>query len=123
MKRNVLLNSMITLAVGLAIGITIGWVLWPVEYTNTPPQLLRQDYRDDYVIMVAETYSVEQDLGLAADRLDLIAPGEPQRPVIELANRLIDAGGNTAALTALAELARDLGVDNEAIRLHLGEAE
>ena len=123
MKRNMLVRSLITLTVGLAIGIAISWVLWPVEYTNTSPQLLRQDYRDDYVIMVAETYSVVHDLESATDRLGLIAPGEPGRPVIELAERLIDAGEDTADLVHLTELAQDLGVDSQEIVPYLGEAQ
>ena len=122
MKRNVLVRSLITLAVGLAIGVAIGWVLWPVEYTNTSPQFLRQDYRDDYVTMVAETYFVERDLERATDRLGLIALGEPERPVIELAERLIDAGDDTTDLVYLAELARDLGVDSQSILPYLGAA-
>lgn len=122
MKRNVLVRSLITLAVGLAIGLAVGWVLWPVEYTNTSPQLLRQDYRDDYVTMVAETYFVERDLERATDRLGLIALGEPERPVIELAERLIDAGEDNTDLVYLAELARDLGVDSQSILPYIGAA-
>jgi hypothetical protein len=123
MKRNVLVRSLITLAIGLTVGITTGWVLWPVEYTNTSPQILRQDYLDDYVIMIAETYSVQRDLGRAVDRLSLIAPGEPERPVIELVGRLTDTGENRTDLEYLVKLAQGLGVDSSAIILNSGEAQ
>jgi len=46
--------------VGLALGFAVGWWLWPVQYTNTAPRVLRQDYRDDYVVMVATAYEAEK---------------------------------------------------------------
>lgn len=50
------------LVVGVALGFIIGWWLWPVEYTNTGPSELRQDYRDEYILMTAAAYEVGSDL-------------------------------------------------------------
>jgi len=88
--------------VGLAMGLAVGWWLWPVQYTNTAPAVLRQDYRDDYVVMVAAAYEVEGDLGQARERLILLDPEEPAAPVTELAERLVEASGSVQDITRLA---------------------
>ena len=96
-------------AVGLALGFAVGWWFWPVQYTNTAPDVLRQDYRDDYVVMIATAYEVEKDLDQARQRLRLLDPEEPAAPVVELAGRLIEAGGSAVDITRLARLAWALG--------------
>jgi hypothetical protein len=96
-------------AAGLLLGFAIGWWIWPVQYTNTAPDVLRQDYRDDYVVMVATAHEVEQDLEQARNRLKLLDPEEPAAPVLELAERLVEVGGSAEDITYLARLARALG--------------
>jgi hypothetical protein len=96
-------------AVGLMLAFAIGWWIWPVQYTNTAPDVLRQDYRDDYVVMVATAHEVEQDLEQARNRLKLLDPEEPAAPVVELAERLVEAGGSAEDITYLARLAWALG--------------
>lgn len=90
---------------GLALGFIVGWGLFPVQYTNTFPSVLRQDYRDDYIIMVATAYHMEGDLEQARARLELLDAGNPVGPVIELAERLIEVGGSGDDITRLAHLA------------------
>jgi len=105
-----IIRAVIGATVGLALGFAIGWWLWPVEYTHTAPAVLRQDYRDDYVVMVATAYEVEGDLERARERLELLDSQEPAAPVVELAERLVAAGGNGEDITRLARLARAFGV-------------
>jgi hypothetical protein len=38
---------------GLALGLVYGWRINPVQYTDITPDVLRIDYRSDYVLMVA----------------------------------------------------------------------
>jgi hypothetical protein len=94
---------------GLALGFAVGWWLWPVQYTNTAPAVLRQDYHDDYVVMVATAYRVEMDLEQARERLSLLDPEDPAAPVVELAERLVEANGSVEDINCLAHLAWTLG--------------
>jgi hypothetical protein len=107
--RGLVVQATVGVVVGLALGFAIGWGLWPVEYTNTSPDVLRQDYLDDYVLMVAMAYEVEGNLERAYERLALLDPEEPAAPVIELAERLVDASGTTEDIARLARLAAVLG--------------
>lgn len=90
-------------------GLAIGWWVWPVSYTNTAPGVLRQDYRDDYVLMTARAYALENDLDSARERLTLLDPEKPSTPVIELAERLVEDGAPRAEIARLAHLAWALG--------------
>lgn len=92
-------------AVGIALGFAIGWWLWPVEYTNTAPQALRQDYRDNYVVMVATAFQVDGDLGQARQRLQTLDPADPAAPVVELGGRLVKADASAEDILYLARLA------------------
>ncbi|HEY67654.1 MAG TPA: DUF2802 domain-containing protein [Thermoflexia bacterium] len=104
-----LLRAAVGAVVGLVLGFIIGWWLWPVQYTNTAPVVLRQDYRDDYIVMIATAYEVEEDLEQARERLKLLDPREPATLVVELAERLIEAGGDADDIARLARLAWALG--------------
>ena len=92
------------IAAGLALGLVIGW-LWPVQYTNTAPSVLRQDYRDDYIVMVAAAYEVEGDSERARERLRLLNPKDPVAPMVELAERLVRESGSVNDIAHLANLA------------------
>ena len=47
----------------------IGWGLWPVEWKNTDPIDLRQEAREDYLVMVANDYALTRDRATALRRL------------------------------------------------------
>ena len=120
MRRWVILG-VIGLAVGLTMGIAIGWWVWPVEYTNTPPSVLRQDYRDEYIVMVATTYEVEGDLDRARERLAALDAEDHAAPVIEAGERLIAAGGKPEDIARLAQLAWALDVITPSLAPYLEE--
>lgn len=109
----------IGLAVGLVIGFVVGWWLWPVEYTNTPPSALHPHYADEYIRMVAATYSVEHDLLQAEARLKRLNLGDPAQAVVELAERLDATGGDPREVALLARLAQALGADTSRLRRYL----
>jgi len=62
---------------GLLIGLLYGWIIRPVEYVDTAPASLRTDHRADFVLMIAEAYTQENDLELARVRLASLGPQPP----------------------------------------------
>ena len=81
-----------------------------MQYTNTAPSVLRRDYRDDYVVMVATAYALgDGDSTRAQERLRLLDSENPAALVVELAERRIRTGGGREDISRLANLAAALG--------------
>ena len=71
-----------SLALGAAVGLIYGWVIEPVEFTDVTPDLLREDYRVDFVLMTAEAYQNDFDSEAAARRLALLGSAAPESFVL-----------------------------------------
>jgi hypothetical protein len=117
--RRWIVQGVIGVTVGLVLGFLIGWWILPVEYTNTPPSVLRRDYRDEYIVMVATAYEVEGDLDQARERLAALDPNDPAAPVVELAERLVATGSGSEDLVRLARLAQALDAITPLLMLYL----
>ncbi len=70
-KHKVLAVAIGASVVGLLVGLAIGWWFWPVQWTNAPPAQLRSDFRQTYVLLVAEDYAQTGDLDTARERLGI----------------------------------------------------
>lgn len=77
MSSSNIIKIIIALAIGSAIGLLYGWVIDPIEYVDVTPNLLRQDYQVDYVLMTAEAYQKDFDSELAARRLAILGSESP----------------------------------------------
>ena len=56
--------------IGAILGwLVLGWVLFPVQYTDAEPWDLNKTAKANYVAMVADSYSLTQDINLARERL------------------------------------------------------
>jgi hypothetical protein len=71
----------IVLIIGFGIGLLYGWVIDPVGYVDTFPEALREDYKTDYVLMVAEAYQVDRDINVAIGRLAFLGAAPPENLV------------------------------------------
>ena len=71
---------LVAIAVGVGLGLYYGWAVSPVAYVDTAPNTLREDYKADYVLMVAEAYQGDGDLTSARRSLALLG-GEPIKAV------------------------------------------
>lgn len=96
------------LVIGLAVGLIYGWVLRPVEYVDTAPDSLREDYRADYVLMVAEAYAGDSDLDLAQIRLAALGPELPIDIVVEAIDHAVKHEFSRPDLETLNRLAMQL---------------
>ena len=68
---------LIAVIIGFTLGLVYGWVIAPIEYTDITPNILREDYRADYVLMVAEAHQSEQDSETSARRLAILGSESP----------------------------------------------
>jgi len=99
---------LIVVLLGGALGLVYGWVVNPVEYVDTTPDSLREDYKADYVLMVAESYHANGDVALAARRLALLGGPNLTETVSEAMVFGGQAGYAENDLALLAQLASDL---------------
>lgn len=81
MTTSTWIKIIIAAAIGIALGLIYGWVIDPIEYTDITPNILREDYRADYVLMTAEAYQSEQNPETAARRLAILGSEAPAQIV------------------------------------------
>lgn len=99
-----LIKIIIVAVIGIAMGIFYGWVIDPVEFTNLTPGLLREDYRADYVLMVAEAYHGEINADVAARRLAVISSEAPAGIVTQTLDYAHRNGFTQSEISLLQEL-------------------
>jgi hypothetical protein len=88
-QRGRFLWFLLSITIGIGAGLVYGWAVHPIQSRNASLPYLSADYKADYVLMVAEVYSTEQDPGLAAHRLTLLNDVPAVRTVQEA---IISAG-------------------------------
>jgi hypothetical protein len=105
--------------VGLLFGGLVGWVIWPVQYTDTDFVDLRPEHKDDYVIMVGAAYALDGDLEKAEARLAKLEVDDVGQVVADLANRYISIGASLVDIRSLVQLADALGSSDSAMLNHI----
>ena len=80
------LKYLIPLLIGVTLGVVYGWAISPIVYTDVTPNILREDYRVDYVLMVAEAHQYEQDSAASAYRLAILGGEAPAKIVSSALN-------------------------------------
>jgi uncharacterized membrane-anchored protein YhcB (DUF1043 family) len=66
---------------GIVVGILYAWVISPVQWVDGEPHQLRTDLQEDYLRMAIDSYSVNRDADLAAERY--AALGESGKEVLD----------------------------------------
>ncbi len=94
MRRFVLLMLLGTL-VGLGIGLTLGWLVLPIAPSTSPLSDLARRHKEEYTIMVAAAFQVDNDLNAAVERLRLLGVADPFTYVRDLTERFIVQAGVT----------------------------
>ena len=103
--QNRLAPLVIGIIFGALIAVLYGWLVRPVEYIDTSPDSLRIDFRTDYVLMVAVSYSGDQDLTLAQVRLAALGPQAHDEYVTQAIDYALEQSFSRADLERLNALA------------------
>lgn len=104
------------LILGLGLGLVISWVIAPAQYTDTPPSILRSDFKDSYRAQIAYAYAASGDLERAETRLATLADANPVAALTIQAQREL-ASGNTDLSETLAIMADALNQKYAAIKV------
>ena len=60
---------------GLALGLIMGWGIWPVQWTNATPEVLRADLQANYLRMAIDSFRVNGNQAQAVQRWDDLGAG------------------------------------------------
>jgi hypothetical protein len=104
----VILLLIIGILIGLALGLFYTWVIDPVKYVDVSPDSLRADYKEDYVLMIAQAYATDSNLDEAKTKLTTLKIANLDEFVAELANRKLQQGSPLDEIQALLALAQAL---------------
>lgn len=83
---SVFLLMVLAIIAGLALGLLIGWVVWPVQWTDASPESMRASFRQEWVNMAIDSYSVNQDAALAAERFSYLGASGPADLAVAIAS-------------------------------------
>jgi hypothetical protein len=108
MRQSGWLPLLLGLGLGLAGGLFYSWIVNPVEYVETAPGSLRDDFKADYLALIAAAYANRGDLARARARLALFEELDPAGELAALAQRRQASGHPLSEAQALAELAAAL---------------
>ena len=96
------------LVVGIGLGLLYAWMIAPVRYINTTPNTLRADFKDQYRMLIAASYSSTHDLARAKIRLELLSDADSVQVLSAQAQRLLAAGQPFDVVQQVAMLADDV---------------
>ncbi len=109
MNKGKWLPLVIGLLLGIAAGLYYTWVINPVEYLETAPAALRDEYKADYYSLIALAYVSTNDLERAQSRLAQMPDPDHASTLSQLAQTRLAAGRPEREVRALALLAAALG--------------
>jgi hypothetical protein len=110
--REALIGFVIGLVVGLIIGLPIlGWWVFPVEWYDADPFDLRQQHKEAYVSMLADSYTLNTNVALARQRVE----GWDTKELGQIIGQLQTKASDGAQVQRLDNLAAALGVQAEVV--------
>ncbi len=119
MSRLSAIVLLVCLIAGAGLGLYFGYVVSPVQYTDTALSSLRQADKDDYILMAASIYTADNDLAAARERLTNLGFDNAGAAVAETTERYIKAGLPQADLRRLVFLAVALKTVTPAMQPYL----
>ena len=103
------LSFVAALIIGALLGLYVGWVQFPVKYTDSPPDRLAQRFKDEYTVMIANAYLDDQDLTGALERMRVLGVENVPAYIQETTERYITNSLDVVDIRALVALSAGLG--------------
>ncbi len=108
---------LLSLVVGLIGGLYYAWVVDPVVFTDASPARFSEQYREEYIILVSQSYAVNDNWPLAQQRLAALDDPEIAQTVNDLLETAVRQNRPAPLLEQLAVVARQLGAEGQAVAL------
>lgn len=112
-------NLLAGLLVGVLAALYFAWRVMPLQIVDNQPRSLAPAFREDFVLLVAETFAIEQDVERARTRLASLAGAKGAAVVAQQAEKMMVTGAGITDLKFMAQLAAALGVATPAMQNYL----
>jgi hypothetical protein len=110
--RKVLIGFAVGLLVGLIIGLPLlGWWVFPVKWYDADPFDLRQEHKEAYISMLADSYTLNPNVALAKQRIE----GWDTKELGQIIGQLQAKSSDRAEIQRLNSLATALGIRAEVV--------
>ncbi|MEZ4591798.1 MAG: hypothetical protein R3D55_11755 [Chloroflexota bacterium] len=106
-----------SLVIGLIGGLYYAWIVDPVVFTDASPARFNEQYREEYIILVSQSYAVNQNWPLAQQRLAALEDPNIGETVNGLLETAVRQNRPAPLLEQLAIVARNLGAQGQAVAL------
>jgi hypothetical protein len=93
------------LFIGIIVGLIFAWVISPIEYVDTEPASLREDFKEQYRSLIAASFAANSNLARAQARLELLDDPNISDTLAAQAQRALAAGHPQEEVRALGLLA------------------
>jgi hypothetical protein len=107
------------LALGLLLSLAYVWLLNPIQRPVSAPSDLKPELKEDYIVLIASAYAVEDDLDRARERLAGLGDPDAGRTAATLAERHIAAGRSVEEIRSLSKLAVALGAKSGSLLVYI----
>ena len=104
-----ILSLFVALIVGALLGLYLGWVQFPVKYTDSGAERLAQRFKDEYTVMVANAYLDDSDLTGALERMRFLGVENVPAYIQDTTERYITNSSSVTDIRALVALSSGLG--------------
>ena len=104
-----ILSLLAALIIGALLGAYLGWVQFPVKYTDSSADRLAQRYKDEYTVMVANAYLDDGDLTGALERMRFLGVTNVPAYIQDTTERYITNSSDVNDIRALVALSSGLG--------------
>ncbi len=108
---------LLSLVIGLVGGLYYAWIVDPVVFTDASPARFNDRYREEYIILVSQSYAVNGNWPLAQQRLAALDDPDIAQTVNDLLETAVRQQRPAPLLEQLAVVARQLGAEGQAIAL------
>lgn len=109
--------ALLGLLVGLAVALYYAWIVSPVVYTEANPSRLSPAYKAEYLLLVSQSYAVDEDWERARERLDSLQDANLPQTLNDLLALWIQESRPAADIEHLAQLAQKVGTTGPIIAL------
>ncbi len=112
-------NLLVGLLVGVLAALYFAWRVMPLQIVDNQPRSLAPAFREDFVLLVAETFAIEQDVERARTRLASLAGAEGPAEVVQQTEKMMVTGAASNDLKFMVRLAAALGVATPGMQNYL----